>query len=51
MMGFLKAPLMCINWLEPKEEDDLLVNTVGSEDNKNPPWCILDIALNSGSGR
>ena len=38
-----------INWLEPSEED-ALVYTAGNEDNKNPPLCILDIALNSGSG-
>ena len=38
-----------INWLEPSEED-ALVYTAGNEDNNNPPQCILDIALNSGSG-
>ena len=36
---------MHINWLEPSE-----VYTVGNEDNNNPPQCILDIALNGGSG-
>ena len=34
---------MHINWLEQSEED-LLVYTVGNEDNNNPPQCILDIA-------
>ena len=33
-----------INWLEPSEE------YAGNEDNNNPPQCILDIVLNSGSG-
>ena len=40
---------MHINWLEPSEEDPL-VYTVGNEDNDNPTHCILDIALNGGSG-
>ena len=40
---------MRINWLEPSEEDPL-VYTVGNGDNNNPPQCILDIALNGGSG-
>ena len=39
---------MRINWLEPSEED-LLVYTVGNEDNNSSPQCILDIALNGGS--
>ena len=34
---------MHLNWLEPSEEDPLIY-TVGNEDNKNPPQCILDIA-------
>ena len=32
---------MCINWLEPSEEDPL-VYTIGNEDNNSPPQCILD---------
>ena len=34
---------MHLNWLEPSEEDPLIY-TVGNEDNKNSPQCILDIA-------
>ena len=34
---------MHLNWLEPSEED-LLVYTVGNEDNKNSSQCILDLA-------
>ena len=40
---------MRMNWLEPSEEDPS-VYTVANEDNNNPPHCILDIALNGGSG-
>ena len=42
---------MCINWLEPSEEDPL-VYTIGNEDNNSPPQCILDTlctALNGDS--
>ena len=36
--------------LDTSEEADPLVSTVGNEDNNNSPQCILDIALNGGSG-
>ena len=36
-------PTMHLNWLKPSEED-LLVYTLGNEDNKNSSQCILDIA-------